>query len=88
MTTASNIENLPETIPTETLPARRGGMFARHWRGDYSLPRSYWVNGALIFGLGINMLFLIMVSVAMAVLQKPFTPQDLLGAVEGTLDGG
>jgi len=70
MTTASNVENLPEAIPTEILPAQRGGMFAKHWRGDYSLPRSYWVNGALIFGLGINMLFLIAVSVAMALLQK------------------
>ena len=23
-------------------------MFGRHWRGQYSLPRAYWVNGLLI----------------------------------------
>ena len=70
MTTGANIESLPEAMPIASLPAQRVGMFAKHWRGDYSLPRSYWVNGALIFGLGINMLFLVVVSVAMAVFQK------------------
>jgi len=70
MTTGTNIQSLPEAITLEPLPTQRGGMFAKHWRGEYSLPRSYWVNGALIFGLGINMLFLVVVSVAMFVLQK------------------
>jgi hypothetical protein len=23
-------------------------MFGKHWRGEYSLPRAYWVNGLLI----------------------------------------
>ena len=70
MTTGSNIEPLPAAIPIETLFAQRGGMIARHWRGEYSLPRSYWVNGALIFGLGINMVFLVAMSVAMVALHK------------------
>jgi hypothetical protein len=32
--------------------------FKRHWRGELSLPRSYWINGVLIFGLGINLVFM------------------------------
>jgi len=27
---------------------QRGSYFARHWRGDISLGRSYWINGAVI----------------------------------------
>jgi hypothetical protein len=35
---------------------RRGSYFARQWRGDLSLPKSFWLNGILIFGLGYNFL--------------------------------
>jgi hypothetical protein len=45
--------------PEGVYPSQRGGnYFARHWRGELSLPRSYWLNGALIFGLGCNLLFI------------------------------
>ena len=27
---------------------RRGGYIRRHWRGELSLPRSYWINGLLV----------------------------------------
>lgn len=30
---------------------RSGTYFARHWRGELSLPQSFWVNG-LIIGFG------------------------------------
>jgi hypothetical protein len=31
----------------------------RHWRGELSLPISYWVNGSLL-GVGFLLLFLLM----------------------------
>jgi hypothetical protein len=52
---------IPETIPEaveERVPQQRGSYFARHWRGDLSLPRSYWINGGLIFGLGCNIIIM------------------------------
>lgn len=48
----------------ERVPEKRGSYFARHWRGDISLPRSYWINGGLIFGLGCNFFFMIGVTIA------------------------
>jgi len=30
--------------------------FVRHWRGELSLARSYWVNGSLLAGAGVNLL--------------------------------
>jgi len=35
---------------------------ARHWRGDLSLARSYWLNGAVIFGLGVNVLAVVAIT--------------------------
>jgi len=47
-----------QPLPQEVYPSQRSdNYFARHWRGELSLPRSYWINGALIFGLGWNLLF-------------------------------
>jgi hypothetical protein len=43
---------LPPPLP----PQGRQNYFARHWRGELSLPLSYWVNGTLsgvIAGIGI-----------------------------------
>jgi hypothetical protein len=43
---------LPPPLP----PRGRQNYFARHWRGELSLPLSYWVNGTLsgvIAGIGI-----------------------------------
>jgi hypothetical protein len=41
-----------QTYPTDS-------YFKRHWRGELSLPRSYWLNGVLIFGIGINLVFMV-----------------------------
>src|SRR5438552_17216702 len=43
---------------SETYYPERRGYFARHWHGELSLPKSYWINGVLIFGLGCNILFI------------------------------
>ncbi len=37
-------------------PSQSNSYLARHWRGEMTLPRSYWINGVLIFGFGINLL--------------------------------
>jgi hypothetical protein len=58
--------NLDEARSDVSLPARSGGLFATHWRGEYSLPRSYWVNGVVIFHIGINMALLIVLGIALA----------------------
>jgi hypothetical protein len=39
--------------------SKRRSFIVRHWRGELSLPRSYWIDGVLIFGLGVNMLFIV-----------------------------
>jgi hypothetical protein len=61
MSTSSEDKYLPEAVPNEPLPLQSGGFFAKHWRGDYSLVRSYWVNGGLICGVGANMIVFSMV---------------------------
>ncbi|HEV8608319.1 MAG TPA: hypothetical protein VGQ99_23495 [Tepidisphaeraceae bacterium] len=61
------VANLEEARSDVSLPARSGGLFATHWRGDYSLPRSYWMNGVVIYHIGINMLLLMVLGVALAV---------------------
>jgi hypothetical protein len=58
--------NLDEARSDISLPARSGGLFATHWRGEYSLPRSYWVNGVVIFHIGINMVLMIVLGIALA----------------------
>ena len=58
--------NLDEARSDISLPARGGGLFATHWRGEYSLPRSYWVNGVVIFHIGINMVLMIVLGIALA----------------------
>ena len=45
---------LPTKEPSTHQPSaqeRRRNYFVRHWRGELSLPVSYWVNGALLTGL-------------------------------------
>jgi ATP-dependent protease ClpP protease subunit len=56
--TAGNfsLNNAPEVSehPGMQAPAQRNftsaNYFIRHWRGELSLPVSYWVNGSLLFG--------------------------------------
>jgi hypothetical protein len=40
---------LPPPLPPKLPPLASNNYFARHWRGELSLPKSYWVNG-LVFG--------------------------------------
>jgi hypothetical protein len=44
----------PAEISTVSDPPKHTNYFARHWRGEISLPISFWVNGLcgyIIFGL-------------------------------------
>src|SRR5213082_2196742 len=66
MNIALGTPHLDEARPDVSLPAQSGGLFSRHWRGECSLPRSYWVNGVLIFHVGINMLILIVLGIVLA----------------------
>lgn len=61
---------MTEQIPEATslaAPVDQGSYFARHWRGELSLPRSYWINGVLIFGLGINIFCMVALTVTVVV---------------------
>ena len=53
MTSAAS-DALPPTAPADPHPERTPSrnFFARHWRGDYNLARSYWLHTALMqFGV-------------------------------------
>jgi len=43
--------------------------FKRHWRGELSLPKSYWINGFLIWALGINLLCVAALTAALIALR-------------------
>lgn len=42
---------MAETMAPVEAPVKRSSYFARHWRGELSLARSWWVNGVLISGV-------------------------------------
>lgn len=46
---SQGVAHQPTTIIHKTSPGpdARVSYFVRHWRGDLSLPKSYWVNGVL-----------------------------------------
>jgi len=50
--TNSTALDIPSPASTRTLltpiPVSTSNYFVRHWRGDLSLPVSYWVNGAVL----------------------------------------
>ena len=64
---------VPPAIPS----AKKGSYFARHWRGELSLPKSYWINGVILFGIVCNMLMIIVVTIAIFALQA--TPSLAFG---------
>jgi hypothetical protein len=70
------IESSPADTPTLALPKSSRGFFGyvrSHWRGELSLPQSYWVNGVLI-GAPIRIYFAILtVADASNALQSPRT---------------
>lgn len=58
------------------LSTERDSYFRRHWRGELSLPRSYWINGVLIFGVGCNLMLALTVTFTIML----FRQQDDIGA--------
>jgi len=70
MSTNPAISSLADAGGNEGLPVQSGGLFRTHWRGGYSLAKSYWRNGVLLFGLGINLPLLILIVVVLNVFQK------------------
>lgn len=62
-------------------PPSSASYFVRHWRGELSLPRSYWLNGALIFGLGCNILWLAAFSATMIVFRETPPVAIIIGLV-------
>lgn len=43
------VAHTPLVLPPKLPPLASNNYFARHWRGELSLPKSYWVNG-IVFG--------------------------------------
>ena len=39
------------------LDERTGNYFSDHWRGNLSLPLSYWINGSLVTGVTTGLIF-------------------------------
>jgi len=56
-------DSMPEEI---TEGPQSGSYFARHWRGDLSLARSWWFNGVVILGFGFNLLLGIVAAATIA----------------------
>lgn len=67
---AAGAAGVPARGDAMTAPQKGGSYFARHWRGELSLPRSYWLNGVLIFGIGCNLLFVIATAVTVLALRS------------------
>ena len=56
---AQTVTALHETTAAQR-PKPTGNYFTRHWRGDLSLPISFWVNGVLLtIALALFQLFLV-----------------------------
>src|SRR3954462_5450349 len=70
VSTITQVEKLADAGGNESLPVQSAGLFATHWRGNYSLAKSYWRNGVLLFGLGINLPLLVLIVVALNIFQK------------------
>jgi len=75
---SSEDKNLPEAVPNEPLPVQSGGFFAKHWRGEYSLARTWWVNDTLVWGMG--SLFM---TILLVVVLNIFRDQDALRVIVG-----
>jgi hypothetical protein len=81
--TAATSEPFTQIAPDEVRSSKRGGgvdkkrvnYVARHWRGELSLPVSYWVNGFLA---GILALIVIVAIGASADLKNNFRPDVAL----------
>lgn len=54
-----------DTAVPVAAPAKRGSYFARHWRGELSLPVSYWVNGVLLWGFFYDLVITVVATVAL-----------------------
>jgi hypothetical protein len=47
---------LPLALPPQLPKQPAQNFIARHWRGEFSLPRSYWLNHILL-GIGVGLVF-------------------------------
>lgn len=57
----------------QAAPSRRrqhGSYFARHWRGDLPLTRSFWLNGAVVLALGVLSSFVAARTVTVALFRE------------------
>ncbi|MBM3504553.1 MAG: hypothetical protein FJX65_11830 [Alphaproteobacteria bacterium] len=62
--------------------ARSGGSYVgRHWRGELSLPKSWWLSGVLVFGLAINIVCIVAISIAIGLSQGTGQPALVLVAL-------
>jgi hypothetical protein len=59
--------------------ARSSSYFARHWRGKLSLPRSYWLNGVLLWGFGFNLLQVVAFTITVNLLSDSPTMAIVIG---------
>src|SRR5437762_549081 len=78
----SATKNLPEAAANEPLPGQSGGFFAKHWRGEYSLARTWWVNDALVWGLGINLTMAVLLTVVIFVFREQTALRVIVGLGE------
>ena len=53
---------------SEAAPRASGSYFTRHWRGELSLARSWWMSSVLINGLGVGLLFAMAANVTIMML--------------------
>ena len=74
---APTSEPVPKVTQPEAIGKPAANYFVRHWRGDLSLPMSFWVNG-VVLGIAFQMIGAMVVGVRVALL----TTMDLeVGAV-------
>ncbi len=58
------------TQSTEAAAPASGSYLARHWRGQFSLAKSWWLNGVLIFAIGIHVATIVVLMVVVTPLNE------------------
>jgi len=56
---------MSDSVVPIAAPAKRGSYFARHWRGELSLPRSWWLSGVLLSGFCFQLVMTVLAAVAL-----------------------
>jgi hypothetical protein len=60
---------MTNSAATDSPVPKSNSYVARHWRGELSLSRSWWINGALLFGIGVNAAAVIAITLTLLVLR-------------------